>query len=300
MPVLRVPPPAPPGSRIHVVAPAWAIDAERVEAGIRRLDEAGYEVVAPDAVHARQGFLAGNDATRAGAFGAALEDETARVVWVAQGGYGSTRLLPALDPARVAAHPKLLVGFSDATALHALWHRAGVATIHGPTLSTLAGWSEAAWGELLRLLAGEAGDVHEGEYASADAIRGPLLGGNLSLLASLVGTGSLPGLEGAILLLEDVDERTYRLDRYAEQLKQSGLLDRVAGLVLGQFTACGSTRGDRTPPETILRDAFAACDVPILSGIAVGHDDTSRALWLGRRVRIDPAGPGRGVLSIEA
>lgn len=300
MTAYRLPPAAPAGSRIHVVAPAWSIDAERVEAGIRRLEEAGYEVVVPDAVHARHRFFAGDDATRMAALQAALEDDTAKIVWVAQGGYGSSRLLPWLDPAAVAARPKLLVGFSDATALHALWHRAGIATIHGPTLSTLERWSDDAHAELLRMLAGEVGGPYAGDYDARRGVEGTLLGGNLSLLAAMVGTGALPRLEGAILVLEDVDERTYRIDRYAEQLRQSGALTGVAGIVLGQFTACGSTRGDRTPPETILRDAFAGLDVPVLSGVPVGHDVATRALWLGRRARIDRTGPGRGALALEA
>ncbi len=296
----RLPPAASAGSRIHVVAPAWAIDRERVEAGIERLERCGYDVVVPEAAHGRERFFAGTDAARAAALRAALDDDAATIVWVAQGGYGSTRLLPLLDPAWVAAHPKLLVGFSDATALHALWHRAGVATIHGPTLSTLMDGSDVAIAELLRLLAGEVGDPHEGDYDTGRTVEGPLLGGNLSLIAAMVGTDAMPPLAGALLFLEDVDERTYRLDRYAEQLKQSGALDGVAGIVLGQFKACGSTRGDRTPPETILREAFAARGLPVLSGVAVGHGETTRALWLGRQARIEPAGRGRGVLSLEA
>lgn len=290
---LRLPPPLQPGARIRLVAPAMTVNRERFEAGVRHLREAHFEPVHDDGVFAAHRYLAGSDAHRLGALLEALDDPDASAIWVARGGFGCTRLLPGLDVDRIREAYKWLIGFSDVTALHGAWHRAGLATLHGPNVSTLARWSEearqATWTLLREPPAGALpGRLMRGEPGTV----APLVGGNLALLGAMTGTGHLPETKGRILLLEDVGEELYRLDRTLTQLRQAGVLDGVLGYVVGQLSWM-----DEDVPEGYAEDALEVVldhlegdGVPVLAYVPVGHETSSFPVPLGVNVKIDEEG----------
>ena len=186
-------------------------------------------------VAARHGYLAGTDEQRASDLNAMYADPEVRAVFTVRGGWGCARILPLLDWRTIRANPKLLIGFSDVTALHlAFASRTGFATIHGPNAAN--SWRETSWGSLWRLaFTGETPVLGAGEGAPPIATlrpgkaRGRLLGGNLSVLTALVGTPWLPDFDGAILFLEDTGEAEYRIDRMMSQLALAGILAKVAG-----------------------------------------------------------------------
>jgi len=291
-----------PGDVVRVVAPGSPYDPEALEAGLSVLrDRLGLVPRARPDLGARAGYLAGDDARRLDEWREAVADREARAIFCARGGYGAMRLLPALDPAPLLAAPKLLVGFSDVTALHALLNRAGLATVHGPVVTQLGRAPADAVEHLAALLSGRA--PRAGAWAAPapgagltglqtitpGRAAGPLLGGSLTLLAHLCGTPFLPPLEGAILAIEDVGERPYRLDRYLTQLRLAGALDGLAGVAVGQLSGCDG--GDGAAAEAV-RGLVRALGVPAVEGFPFGHEDRNLALPLGPRATLVAPAPG--------
>jgi muramoyltetrapeptide carboxypeptidase len=299
--VLR-PPPLAPGDVVRVIAPGSPYDPAAFQAGLAVLR--GRLDLRPrlrDDIGASAGYLAGDDARRLDEWREAVADPEARAIFCARGGYGAMRLLPAIDPAPLLASPKLVVGFSDVTALHALLNRAGLATVHGPVVTQLGRAPEDALAHLEALLLGAA--PRAGAWAAPapgaglsgvttitpGRASGPLLGGSLALLAHLCGTPYLPPLEGAILAIEDVGERPYRLDRYLTQLSLAGALDGLAGVAVGQLSGCDG--GDGAAAEAVRR-LVRALGVPAVEGLPFGHEDRNLALPLGPRATLVAPGPG--------
>ncbi len=279
---LRTPLPLAPGARVRVVAPSWAVDADRLEAGLSVLAALGLEPVLGGNVGLRAGFFAGDDAARLAALEEALDDPSSPVLWVAQGGHGATRLVGRLDPRRIRAAGKWLVGFSDATALHAAWQRAGLASLYGPNVTTLAAASEGTRAAL-------AASLFEGRLPAfavdapppGSTVRAPVVGGTLSVWTALVGTGLLPPARGRLLFFEDVDEATHRLDRFVVQLLGSGALEGAAGALLGGFERCPPSHGDGACAEAVIAAALADRGIASAGGVPVGHGRSSRPLLLG-------------------
>ncbi len=282
---------------MRVVAPSGPIGREALEQGVAVLrDEFGLEVrMRPDVV-ARQRYLAGDDARRLEEWREAASDLETRALFCARGGYGATRLLPRLEPTRLLHPPRWVVGFSDATAIHAALNRAGLVTLHGPLVSTLGRTTPEAREHLRSLLFGRtdalpllpgaprpgAGCVGTGVIRPGRA-SGTLLGGSLTLLAHLCGTPWLPPMAGAVLFLEDVNEKPYKLDRCLTQLRLSGALDGVRAVCVGQFTACDD--GEQSGAEAV-RDLVRALGVPAIEGVAAGHEPANFALPLGSVVAV--------------
>lgn len=255
----------------------------------------------------RHGYLAGTDQERAAPINAMFADPQVRAIFAVRGGWGSARVLPYLDFDVIRANPKLLVGFSDITALHlALAARTDCPTIHGPNAAS--GWGALSWDSFRRLafegetptwrnpegnddrLAQRSGRIRTFRPGRA---AGPLLGGNLTVLSALVGTPFLPDFEGAILFLEDVDEAQYRIDRMLTQLALAGILGRVAGVVFGQCTNCaasGPSLGGFTLSE-VLGHHLTPLGVPAFQGALFGHVADQFSLPVGIRAEID-AGAG--------
>ncbi|HTP30223.1 MAG TPA: LD-carboxypeptidase, partial [Anaeromyxobacteraceae bacterium] len=229
-----------------------------LERGVAVLrDEFGLRVKMRPDVTARREYLAGDDARRLEEWREAAGDLETRAIFCARGGYGAMRLLPRLEAGRLLHPPKWVVGFSDVTAIHAILNRAGLVTVHGPLVSTLPQAPPRAREHLKALLFGltdapapsnalrpGAGCAGTGVIRPGRAC-GVLLGGSLTLLAHLCGTKWLPSMAGAVLFIEDVDEKPYRLDRYLTQLQLAGALDGVRGVCVGQMTGCddGDLRG---------------------------------------------------------
>jgi muramoyltetrapeptide carboxypeptidase len=290
------------GDPVRVVAPSGPFDPAVLERGLTVLSgRLGLVPRMRSDLSARKGYLAGDDARRAEEWREAVSDPEARAIFCARGGYGAMRILPTIDPAPLLARPKAVVGFSDVTAIHAALNRAGLATVHGPVLTQLGRAPDDAVRHLEALLFEE--PPHPGAWdvpapgaglVAARTVRpgrasGPLLGGTLTILAHLTGTPYAPRLDGAILLLEDVGERPYRIDRCLTQLRLAGALSGIAGLALGRFAGCDD--GGLLAAD-VLREAALALGVPAVEGLPVGHEDANFAVPLGVRATLVAPAPG--------
>ncbi len=298
-----------PGATIAVVAPGSAPrDPAKLEAGIAHLEARGYHVARARPAYAPRGYLSGPDAERLAELNGALRDPQIDALFCARGGYGCLRLLPGLDYAAARAHPKLLVGYSDITALHlALYARAGWPGLSGPMVAVEwhaidADTERLFWplakGAAPQPLLGPGGEALRPERPGT--AEGVLLGGNLSVVTRLVGTPYLPPLEGAILFLEDVGEPPYRIDAMLAHLKLAGVLRRLGGLVLGHFTGWEEKA---EPPTLSLHDVLAdyvadlAC--PVASGLAYGHVPRKSTVPLGVRARLEVTGEAAALSILE-
>jgi muramoyltetrapeptide carboxypeptidase len=272
---------------VAVVAPAGPFDRESFQAGLAVLG-GRYRPVFDDGLFSRTRYLAGDDGRRLHELAAALADESVRAVFVARGGYGAMRLLAALGPKLSGLPPRLLIGFSDATALHLALQAAGRASVHGPVLTQLGTQPLEVAARLFHLL--ESADVAApplaGTPLAPGVVEGPLVGGNLSLLTRLLGTPYLPSLDGAVLLLEDVGERPYRLDRMWTHLGLAGVFAGVLGLALGEFTDCEEPGGEYGSEE-VLAGLVAETGLPCVGGLPIGHGRVNQPVALGCRVRLD-------------
>lgn len=274
-----------PGDPVVAIAPASAFDRASFEAGLAIIGQR-YQVHYDPGVLTRHRYLAGSDERRLGELTSALGDTGARAVFCARGGYGMMRLLPALEGTAVAAKP--VIGFSDITALHQLLQRRRLVSIHGPVLTQLSRLDAGAHARLFELLesVGPAADLSGSETYVTGVAEGPLIGGNLSVLTRLLGTPFLAPLEGAILVLEDVGERPYRLDRMWTHLALAGVFRQVRGIVLGEFVGCEEKDADFSSAD-VLRELAAGTGLPCAAGFPLGHGTQNQPLPLGVRVRLD-------------
>jgi muramoyltetrapeptide carboxypeptidase len=302
-PLVR-PPKLVPGSRIALIAPAGPLlerdDLTRAETLCRALD---YEPVLGKNAHNHYGYLAGTDDERLFDLNQALQDSTLSAVWCIRGGYGVTRLLERVDFEAIARRPKALIGFSDITALiNAVSRAAGVVTFHGPVArASMPAFTREHFERVLTRteppgplgrLPEPAGVLVPQEHRivtlRGGTAEGPLAGGNLTLLQCLIGTPWFPDLDGAILFIEDVNEHLYRIDRALAQLRTIGALQRLAGIVVGRFTALDRAGRDGALGfDQVLTSYFAPLNIPIAYGFPIGHIDAQWTLPLGVRARLD-------------
>jgi muramoyltetrapeptide carboxypeptidase len=291
------PPAVAPGAPVAVIAPASAFDRASFEAGLA-LIEARYQVHYGDGIFERQRYLAGPDSRRLKELSDALLDPAIKAVFCARGGYGATRLLEQLGSLRLAV-PKPLVGFSDITALHFWLQSLGVISIHGPVLTQLPQLPAETHQRLFALLesASPAPPLRATDSYVPGVAEGPLLGGTLSVVTRLLGTPYLAPLEGAILLLEDVGERPYRLDRMWTHLTLAGVFARVRGIALGSFTNCEEQDADYSAAG-VLRELAVATGLPCAAGFPIGHGAHNEPVALGARVRLDAS--ARSLTFLEA
>ncbi|MBR1553179.1 MAG: LD-carboxypeptidase [Schwartzia sp.] len=271
-----------PGDCIGVVAPASWLEREEWEAGVRLLKKRGYRVKLAPSCMAVHGFFAGTDSARATDINRFFVDDEVKAILCLRGGYGAARVLDKLDYAEIARHPKLFIGYSDITALHAaLGEKSGIVTVHGPMLGSLANDELTAYTER-EFFRGVASDGPMGalslpkggklETVVPGTAEGVVMGGNLSIVLSLIGTPYELQADGALLFLEDVDVGSYQIDRALYQLWQSGLLDRVNGIMFGAFTGGDDDLdpGDFTTAEVLDRYARLV-GKPVIKGVPAGH-----------------------------
>ncbi len=301
------PPPLRRSGTVAVAAPASApLDDARYQAGLDALSARGLTVETPRTL-APHGFLAGTDAERLGELNALLRRDDLDAIFCARGGYGVLRLLPGLDYDAARAHPKLVVGYSDITALHlALYARAGLPGLSGPMVAP--DWPEmdpASEAQFWHLAEGGVGEIVGPGGEALEGVRpgraeGVLLGGNLVMTAALLGTPYLPDLAGAVLFLEEVGEPPYRVDRLLAQLKLAGVLENLGGLVLGAFT------GAEPPPnrpslslDAVLDHYTADLPCPVARGLVYGHLRPKSTLPVGVRARLEVEGDAASLTVLE-
>lgn len=276
------------GSRLAIVAPSGPFDVESFRAGVDWLKQR-YEITHSSGIFSQEGYLAGSDAQRLRDLQGAIQDPTVDAILCARGGFGATRLLPQLELNEIAAANKLIVGFSDITALHSLWAKAGVRSLHAPMVAALGKSSEGIRGRWIEALEHPelplTWELEAFESAGNGAVEGRLIGGNLAVLGALNGTPYAPPLDGAILFFEDVGERPYRIDRMLTTLSQAGWFDRIGGLILGAFTE-GDPGPDGVSIEEVMLRQFEGASFPVLTGFPAGHIDENMPLPLGATARI--------------
>jgi muramoyltetrapeptide carboxypeptidase len=286
-------PPIDPGARVALVAPAGPLnlpaDLDRAIANVLLL---GWEPVVGANATGRDAYFAGDDQARLADLNQALRDDTIDAVWCLRGGYGAMRLLEGLDYEALRRRPKAIIGYSDITALHcAVATRCGLASIHGPTArSKLTEFSERSLRAAASRTSDPCGTAPSARVLVTGRARGRLMAGNLALLSSLHGTPFQPDYEGAILVLEDVNEAPYRIERMLLQLRLSGALQRCAGIAFGAFTNTGKadkSLGGTRPLEDVLDEAARAAGVPAIAGVPVGHIDNQWSLPLGAQAELD-------------
>ena len=291
------------GDTVALVSPSAATD-ERLDLQLSRevMEALGFRVKTGAHFDARRGHLAGSDAARAADLNAAFADDEVRAVIAVRGGSGAARVLPLLDYDTIRANPKVLLGYSDITALHnAILARTGLATFHGP--NGTGSWNRFNADQFERLFFQrelmeyrnpvEAGDElvprrNRTRTITGGKARGELVGGNLTVLTALAGSPYLPDFTDRILFLEDVSEAPYRVDRMLSTLKLMGALDRIAGLIFGQCTDCdpGDGYGSLTLDE-IFDDHLKPLGIPAYRGALIGHIREQFILPVGGRVEMD-------------
>lgn len=279
------------GDVISVVAPSGPFFEDRFQRGLDILSSLGFKVLLPEGLRARQDFLAGGDEHRLEVLTRALLDPGSQAVMAARGGYGAMRLLPGLTGVWPRAAGKALIGFSDLTALHlARLAAGGPVGYHAPVITSLGDTNEAALAVFkMALLRAETSEIvfDGGLVLYPGRAQGPVLGGNLTILSHLLATPYLPSLDGAILVLEDVGETPYKLDRLLTAIWLSGKAERLSGLAFGAFTDCGAEKN----VAKVLDDFARRLKKPTVAGLLFGHQPANHLLPLGARAELS-AGPG--------
>jgi muramoyltetrapeptide carboxypeptidase len=280
-----------PGSLVALVAPAGPLqnpdELPRAQENARSL---GWEPVVAAHAGARTGYLAGQDRDRLNDINRALRDPKMDAVWCLRGGYGAMRILTGIDYEALSRAPKAIIGYSDITALHAAVQRkCRLVTYHGPTArELLTDFSRDSFRRAVIDQTDSCGVAESSRELNAGTAEGRLVGGNLAVLAALCGTPYMPDLSDGILILEDVNEPIYRIDRMFEQLKLSGVLNGCRAIAFGQCTGCGD---ESSVPsfDDVLAELAHSLGIPCLAGIPIGHIAEQWTIPLGAMATLDTA-----------
>ncbi len=304
-----------PGDTVAIVAPAGPVDHKLLDLGVQRIKDYGYKVKMRDDIFDVEGYLAGTDERRGKELMEAFLDPEVDGILTARGGYGVMRILDRLDYEAIRTHPKAVVGYSDVTALHAALNRkAGLVTFHGPGPASGLGTEEGPTDfTSTRFFQAIDDGTRDGYFVKVKQdiakvaaygkgrAEGRLVGGNLSLISALEGTPYAIDTTGAVLLIEDVNEAPYRIDRMLQQLKLAGKLNQIKGAVLGEFTT-EFVREDKLTDDTrydtqgVLRQYFENAGIPVLVNFPIGHHKQNCTVPLGARVEVDADAPSLRVL----
>ncbi len=294
-----------PGETIGVIAPASAPpDPKAIDKSIAAIEALGFKAKLARNVRKRWGFLAGSDRDRAADVMNMFTDHSVRAILCVRGGYGSSRLLPLLDYAKIRANPKIFIGYSDITSLHtAFLKNSGLISFHGPMLNSdfiLPDCPKFTIRSFLDMLTKPVapGSISRGAPKKPVTIirrgiaSGPLIGGNITLVCATLGTPYQLSFKGAILFLEDLDEPPYRFDRMLTHMLNAGLLQQVAGIAIGINSGCFDPKA-RTSKEfrqtmtDVMRDRLGPLKVPVVEGLPFGHIRHNATLPVGARVILD-------------
>lgn len=285
------------GATVGLVAPAGIWQEEDFSRGIRLLSEAGYRVKIPRNLGRPEGYLAADDGHRSHLLQEVWRDPEVEAILAVRGGYGSLRILPDLDYGLFREYPKIFVGFSDISALHsAILRRSGLVTFHGPVLTTLTRSDRPSLEAFFTTLGRGMVPPVRGkrlEIIRDGTARGELVGGNLTTILHLLATPYEVEWRQKIVLLEDVGEAPYRIDRMLTHLKLAGRFDGIAGLILGTFTDCG----DPEPIWSRAGELLGDTPIPIWANFPCGHGEENVLLPLGIEAVMDSSS---GILSFPS
>ncbi|MGH7665282.1 MAG: S66 peptidase family protein [Gemmatimonadaceae bacterium] len=288
---MRRPPLLVAGARIALVAPAGPLAGiHEVQRGIANIESLGWVPSVGAHLLERTGYLAGSDDLRLSDLNLALADDDVDGIWCARGGYGTMRLLDRIDFGALRRRPKAVIGFSDITALHsAIGINCEIVSFHGPNARfPLTPFSRGSLERATRRGEDPCGEARDSKVIRAGRARGRLAGGNLAILAALAGTSFARQLDGAILVIEDVHESVYRIDRMLQQLRLAGLLERCNGIVAGHFTSVPEEQEDAVRGvDDVLSEIAHEYRVPCLAGAPIGHVDDQWTIPLGAAAELD-------------
>jgi len=286
LPLIK-PPRLRPGDLIGIISPAGPVDESELKPDLELLESSGFRIHIAPHVYDRQGYLAGDDEARLSDLHALFQDRKIKAIICARGGYGTLRLLDRIDYDLIRENPKIIVGYSDITALlMAINKKTGLITFHGPMVRGLSALHDNSRESLFRLISSNqpvSFSPMAGNPLIVGRATGPLIGGNLSLICHLIGTPFLPSLEGSLLFIEDKGEPLYRIDRMLTHLALAGQLKGIAGLIGGEFIKCG----DPSAVDDLLNTAASELEIPLITGFPIGHGLKNTALPLGIPARLD-------------
>ena len=278
------------GSKIAIAAPARRVKPEEMEYAVDWLKEKGFVPVFDDRLFAGHYIFAGDDDLRAAVVQEYMNDERIDAIWLARGGYGSVRIIDKLDFTRFLQHPKWIIGFSDTTVFHGKLNRLGYPSIHASMPYCFENKTVEAKQSLFDALIGKA-LVYE--FAAhplnrLGKVEGEIVGGNLSVLYSMIGSDSFPEMDGKILFIEEVDEYIYHIDRMMHALKRAGKLENLKALIVGGLTQIH----DNPDPfgmsvEEVIAETVSEYDYPLCFGFPAGHFSNNRAIVFGQQSKIE-------------
>lgn len=290
------------GDTVGVIAPASGLSPADFDEALQNMADLGFKTKIGKYARAKNGFLAGTDKERLDDLHWAFSDKEIDAVWCVRGGYGVSRLLPAVDFKLIKNNPKIFIGYSDITALHTtIFRNTGLVTFHGPVAaSTFSDYSKM---HVLNLLMNPSApykislapdnlakesNLFKTEIITKGKCRGKLVGGNLSLLSALAGTPfGLQNTKDTILFMEDVGEQPYRIDRMITQLRQSVDLRLLSGIALGVFEDCNPKTNDTQSLLDVLKDRLGDLGVPVIYGLSFGHIRDQFTLPVGVEAELD-------------
>ncbi len=282
-----------PGDTIGLVAPARKISPKELKAAVDIIESRGYRTVAGEHLFDSEGQFAGSDARRAEDFRRMILDPEIKAVIAVRGGYGSVRIVDDLPLVSLPTRPKWIIGYSDLTVFHNHINNLGVQSLHASMPINFTTNTKEALDSLFGVLKGKAPEYRFSghDLNRAGKVRGTLVGGNLSVLYSLLGSASFPKAQNPILFLEDLDEYLYHIDRMMMALKRSGFLKNLSGLVVGALT----DMHDNAVPfgktaEQIIREAVEGYQFPVAFNFPAGHIPDNRAIIMGGVVELE-SGP---------
>ncbi|MCR5455544.1 MAG: LD-carboxypeptidase [Bacteroidales bacterium] len=273
------------GDKVAVCAASNAVSAEEISDGINTLKSWGLEVLEADNLYKTDTRYAGTLDERVKGLQAMLDNDEVRAIFMARGGYGAAQLLPCIDWTKMTQAPKWIIGYSDVTALHTAVNNLGIASIQGPMM---VGFNKDASSveALKKMLFGDKDDfeIPYNDDCIQGTASGRIIGGNLSLVYALCGTAFDINTYNSILFIEDIGEANYSVDRMLLSLKQSGKLDDVKGIIVGEFS--GGSQGSDLPLNEIIRKYVGNLNIPVVYGIQSGHETVNLPIMLGREATI--------------
>ena len=287
---MLLPPPLQAGDKVAIIATARSISKDDLQPAIQLLKSWNLKLILGSSIGLKDHQFAGTDEERAADLQHQINDPDIKAIWCAKGGYGSIRILDLVNFSSLKTQPKWIIGYSDVTAIHLHLQSMGVASLHAQMASAIETRSASTSDELKKVIFGEKLQI---EYASKHSnqvngeVKAEVLGGNLSVLYSAIGSQSMPSFEGKILFIEDLDEYLYHIDRMMQNLQRSGLLSQISGLIVGGLT----DMNDNVTPfgktaEEIIYEAVKDLNIPVAFDFPAGHVDTNLPLIFGKTAQL--------------